>query len=61
MVISINDHPDIRAVFSNLPVVEVDYKYTVGGGDKQSDCVELIYGNWEGGLPKPKGEQGGLF
>lgn len=61
MIISINDHPDIREVFKHLPVVEVDYKYTVGGGNKQSDCVELIFGNWEGGkVPEPKG-QTGLF
>lgn len=61
MIISINDHPKIRDVFSHMPVVEIDYKYTVGGGDKQSSCVELIYGNWKGGVPKSRGEQGGLF
>jgi len=57
MIISINDHPDIRQVFANLPVVEVDYQYTVGGSDKASDCVELIYGNWKE-HPKPRGQQG---
>jgi DNA adenine methylase len=61
LIISINDHPDIRQVFSDLPVVEVDYQYTVGGAEKRSDCVELIYGNWPDGVPKPKGQQEGLF
>ncbi|WP_257274261.1 DNA adenine methylase [Endozoicomonas sp. SESOKO4] len=47
MIISINDHPDIRSVFDGLFIREVDYKYTVGGPQNTSDCVELIYGNWE--------------
>lgn len=57
MIISINDHPDIRKVFSDLKVVEVDYQYTVGGSDNASECVELIYGNWDH-QPTPKGQQG---
>ncbi|CAA0111475.1 Modification methylase DpnIIA [BD1-7 clade bacterium] len=61
IIISINAHPDIRELFNHLPVVEVDYQYTVGGASKRTDCVELIYGNWEGGkVPRPKG-QSGLF
>lgn len=61
MIISINDHPDIRALFAHLPVVEVDYKYTVGGAQKASDCVELIYGNWDGGNVPARRGQSGLF
>lgn len=61
MIISINDHPDIRELFADLPVVEVDYKYTVGGGDNATDCIELIYGTWQGGVPRKRGEQVGLF
>ncbi len=61
MIISINDHPDIRQLLAALPVKEVDYEYTVGGGDNTSQCVELIYGTWKGGLPKPRGTQEGLF
>lgn len=61
LIISINDHPEIRKLFKNLPVVEVDYQYTVGGGAKQSDCVELIYGTWPNGVPRPRGMQGALF
>lgn len=61
MIISINDHPDIRRLFAELPVVEVDYQYTVGGGGRSSDCVELIYGTWPGGVPKARGYQEELF
>ncbi len=62
MIISINDHPDIRAAFSRLPCKEVNYKYTVGGGSNgHSDAVELIYGNWPDGVPTPRGSQVGLF
>lgn len=61
MIISINDHPDIRELFAKLAVVEVDYKYTVGGGDNVSSCVELIYGTWKGGIPEKRGTQTGLF
>ena len=56
MIISINGHPEIRELFRDLPVVEVDYQYTVGGADGRSDCIELIYGTWPGGVPKPKGQ-----
>lgn len=60
MIVSINDHPDIREVFKDFPVVEIDYQYTVGGAANVSDCVELIYGNWPSGLPEKRG-QCGLF
>jgi DNA adenine methylase len=61
MIISNNDHPDIRKLFRDLTVVEVDYRYTVGGGDRQTDCVELIYGTWKEGIPKATGYQENLF
>ena len=45
MVISINDHPQIREVFSALRLKEVPFRHTVGGGSgKQTN--ELIYFNW---------------
>ncbi|GAA4650516.1 DNA adenine methylase [Kistimonas scapharcae] len=47
MIISINDHPDIRRVFNGLFIREIDYRYTVGGSHNPSDCVELVYGNWQ--------------
>jgi DNA adenine methylase len=61
MIISINDHPDIRQLFADLPMVEVDYKYTVGGGQNQAECKELIYGTWPGGVPKPREQQTTIF
>lgn len=61
MIISINGHPEIRELFKDLPVVEVDYQYTVGGAEKRSDCTELIYGTWPDGVPKPRGGQDSLF
>lgn len=54
MIISINDHPDIRRVFKGLPMKQVDIKYTVGGGSG-SEAKELIIGNWpDGKFPKPR-------
>jgi len=45
MVISINDHPQIREVFSALRLKEVPFRHTVGGqGGKHVN--ELIYFNW---------------
>ncbi|MNP64847.1 hypothetical protein D3C76_1603770 [compost metagenome] len=45
MVISINDHPKIREVFSGLRLKEVPFRHMVGGqGGKQAN--ELIYFNW---------------
>lgn len=61
MIVSINDHPDIRQLFADFAMVEVEYEYTVGGADNRSKCVELIYGTWPGGVPTPKGYQEGLF
>jgi DNA adenine methylase len=57
MIISINDHPDIRAVFSKLSLIEIDYQYAVGGNGKPTDCVELVFGNWKD-TPVPRGQQG---
>lgn len=43
MIISINDHPDIRRVFDGLPVKVVDHSYTVGGGQRATKCQELVF------------------
>lgn len=61
MLISINDHPDIRRLFDDMPVVEVDYKYTVAGKGTETRCVELVYGTWPEGVPQARGYQEGLF
>ncbi len=54
MIISINDHPDIRAVFAGLPMQAIPITYTVGGGDRGADRMELVIGNWRDGWPAPK-------
>jgi DNA adenine methylase len=44
-VLSINDHPEIRAVFAGLPMETVKINYTIGGGGKGADRAELIIRN----------------
>lgn len=61
IVISINGHDDIKKLFAEFPMVEVDYQYTVGGSDKRSDCVELIIGNWKEGVPEKRYLQEKMF
>ncbi|HWK55386.1 MAG TPA: DNA adenine methylase [Hyphomicrobiales bacterium] len=62
MIISINGHPKMREVFRALPCREFEYSYTVAAGDQRTDCVELVFGNWEGGkAPRPREIQAGLF
>lgn len=46
MIISINDHPDIRHVFAGLTMKPVAINYTVGKTAKKAK--ELIICNWEG-------------
>jgi len=45
MIISINDHPDIRQVFDGLHMESVGITYTVGGGENSSKATELIIWN----------------
>lgn len=44
IIISINDHPDIRRVFDGLYLESIGLKYTVGGG-KGIDAKELLIWN----------------
>ncbi len=57
MIISINDHPDIRGLFDGFPSIEIDYRYTIGGKGGQFDCKELVYGTWPDGVPEPRESQ----
>ena len=41
MIISINDHPDIRELFSGFKFTEVDIRYTTGTGTGKA-ARELI-------------------
>ncbi len=47
MMISINDHPDIREIFKDLDMRAFDYEYTVGGGQNRSKCTELVFANFD--------------
>lgn len=58
-VLSVNDHPDMRAAFDGFPIETVDITYSVGGtsrgADHRVDRRELVVFSWarrpeEGGL-----------
>lgn len=55
-VLSINDHPDIRACFAGLQMETLDIEYTVGGGSARAPRQELIIYSWDRGR-----EPAGLF
>lgn len=46
-VLSINDHPDIRACFAGLYMETVPIKYMVAGGGASVDRKELIISSWD--------------
>lgn len=46
-IISLNDHPDIRRTFSGFQMDAVPIQYTVGGGGKGVDRMELIIYSWD--------------
>lgn len=45
-LLSINDHPDIRRIFSGLVMESVPINYTVGGGKRGGESRELIIKSW---------------
>lgn len=47
MILTINDHPDIRELFKNWPVQTAKITYTCGSTKPQSKSTELIYTNWK--------------
>lgn len=55
-VLSINDHPDIRACFAGFQIDEVPIVYQVGGGGKGVARTELIIYSWD-----REAEPAGLF
>lgn len=61
VIISVNDHPEMRRVFDGLEMRSVAITYTVGGGDRQAARRELIMGNWKNGWPEPQRSQAELF
>lgn len=55
VIVSINDHPDIREAFKGLPMNTVDITYSVGGGGNSGVVKELVITNFE------ELQTGGLF
>lgn len=47
MIISINDHPDIRRIFTDFPVQRVTVNYSVRGGTERKSGNELIITSFE--------------
>lgn len=46
-IVSINDHPDIRACFAGMHMEVIPITYTVGGGDRAVDRNELLIFSWD--------------
>lgn len=55
-IISLNDHPAIREVFSAYHIEKTDLKYTVGGGGKSPAASEVLIFSWN-----PQDEPPSLF
>ncbi|GGX43085.1 DNA adenine methylase [Undibacterium squillarum] len=55
-IISLNDHPDIRRIFSDFYIETVPIKYSVGGGANTVDRQEVIIYSWD-----KQAEPAGLF
>ena len=46
-MLSINDHPEIRAAFAGLHMEALDISYTVGGGGRSVERKELVIWSWD--------------
>ena len=46
MLISINDHPDIREVFAGLQMDRLPIRYSVGGNGRAQETGELLIRSW---------------
>ncbi|WP_435638350.1 DNA adenine methylase, partial [Carnimonas bestiolae] len=44
MLVSINDHPDIRRIFAGLPIRELSISYSLRGAGSRSKSTELLIG-----------------
>ncbi|ALL65773.1 Methyl-directed repair DNA adenine methylase [Paraburkholderia caribensis MBA4] len=55
-IVSLNDHPDIRRVFTGFHIETVDIKYIVGGGGREAARKEVIIFSWD-----ETAEPAGLF
>jgi len=55
-IVSLNDHPEIRRIFAAFQMDTVPIQYTVGGGGRAADRMELVIYSWD-----RAGEPAGLF
>ena len=46
-ILSLNDHPDIRRIFSCFQMDSTDITYSIGGGAKTAERKELIIYSWD--------------
>lgn len=46
-IVSLNDHPDIRACFSRFHMESLEIDYQVGGGDRLASRRELLIWSWD--------------
>lgn len=57
-ILSLNDHPEVRRIFSAFSMYEVKTTYTIAKGDNQHEAIELLIHN----LPStPASAQAALF
>ncbi|MEN9631378.1 MAG: hypothetical protein RJA10_4606 [Pseudomonadota bacterium] len=47
LILSINDHPDVRACFGRFQMEQLEIDYTVGGGANRAARRELIVYSWD--------------
>lgn len=46
-IVTLNDHPDIRALFAGFEMERVEIQYTVGGAENIAQRGELIIYSWD--------------
>lgn len=46
ILVTINDHPDMKKVFEGFRTKLVEINYTVGGADKKKTSTEMLVMNW---------------
>ena len=55
-ILTINDHPDIRELFSDFQMERAEHTYTVGGGGRAKNVGEVLIFDWD-----VQSQSGGLF
>jgi len=56
VIVSVNDHPDMRRIFGAFQMETLPITYTVGGGGKSAERTELLIYSWDA-----EAEPAGLF